>query len=135
MNTLHFIGATGACLVIHNSCKERQYRARVDEYLKVHSDIGSWCQELDRSWKRAWNLQNVIGRRQAILEERLKKLGFVRWSDFDEEEEDGVAEMWLGNDMEEAEAELEQSDDAKRASELGDIENKTLEMTHEIGLD
>ena len=59
---------------------ECHYRAQVERYLKVHGEWIAWCWELDRGWKRVWDMQNELGKRQAIVEQRLEKLGFVTWT-------------------------------------------------------
>jgi len=73
-------------------------------------------------------MQNEIGRMQAVMEERLQKLGFLKWSDFVEEIDEGE-ELWFG----EEEGERELSDD-ERSEEQEHME-VTSEKAQEMDVD
>ncbi len=46
-----------------------------------------------------YNMQTEVGKRQAVVEQRLKELGLRRWTDVDEDD-DSEAEVWLGEERE-----------------------------------
>lgn len=73
-------------------------------------------------------MQNEIGRMQAVMEERLQKFGFLKWSDFVEESDEGE-ELWSGKE----EGERELSDD-ERSEEQEHME-VTSEKTQEMDVD
>ena len=70
-------------------------------------------------------MQNEIGRRQAVIEKRLQRLGLVRWSDFADEEE-GDEEVWFGEIKWEKENNAE-SEDVKRTSQKGEVEESNAD--------
>jgi hypothetical protein len=99
MTMLNTMGSIAACLAMYNMWNERRCRAEVQAFPRCAWGWIAWCREVGRSWKMIYNMQTEVGKRQAVVEQRLKELGLRRWTDVDEDD-DSEAEVWLGEERE-----------------------------------